>query len=42
MGNKNLYKMVRIGGTRIKMFDGRIRTITAVKHVFDLQMNLIS
>ena len=24
------------------MFDGRIRTITAVKHVFDLQMNLIS
>jgi hypothetical protein len=44
MGNSTSahYKITGIGSTRIKMFDGVVRTLCDVKHVSDVEKNLIS
>ena len=35
------YRIVGIGSIQIKMYDGTVRTLTKVKHVPKLRMNLI-
>ena len=42
MGNDVSYRIVRMGNIKVKMFDGVIRTLCDVRHVFDLRKNLIS
>ena len=42
MGNDASCKVAGIGNIRIKMFDGVVRTLCDVRHVLDLQKNLIS
>ena len=42
MGNRTSCKMVGIGTVKIKMFDGVVRTLTDVRHIPDLRLNLIS
>ncbi|MGV8000531.1 hypothetical protein PJP08_29445, partial [Mycobacterium kansasii] len=42
MGNGFACNVVAVGSVRIKMFDGVERTLTDVRHVPDLKLNLIS
>lgn len=42
MGNNASCKTPGIGITKMKMFDGIIRTLIKVRHVSDLRKNLIS
>ena len=42
MGSDVSCKVAGIGNIRIKMFDGVVRTLCDVRHVLDLQKNLIS
>ena len=42
MSNDASCKVVGIGNIIIKMFDGVVRTLCDVRHVLDLQKNLIS
>ncbi|XP_020243104.1 uncharacterized protein LOC109821325 [Asparagus officinalis] len=42
MGNNHAYKTVGLGDIKIRMHDGVVRTLTDVRHVPDLQKNLIS
>ena len=42
MGNNSSCKIVGIGIVKINMFDGIVRNLTNIKHVFDLKRNFIS
>ncbi|MBM0273898.1 hypothetical protein JNZ24_10765 [Streptococcus suis] len=42
MGNHNPCTIVSIGDVRISMFDGTVRTVSAVRHVSDLGKSLLS
>ena len=42
MGNNATCKIVGIGSVNVRCHDGIMRTITEVRHVLDLKMNLIS
>lgn len=42
MGNDATVKTVGIGNIKVKMFDGKVRTLTNVRHVPDLKKNLVS
>ena len=42
MGNNNSCKVAGTGTISLKFHDGRIRTLTGVKHIPDLKKNLIS
>ena len=42
MGNDVVCKIIGIDNIRMRMFDGQVRTLTKVRHVLDLKMNLLS
>jgi hypothetical protein len=42
MGNGAHCKITNIGNIRIKMFDGMVRTLCDVKHVPEVEKNMIS
>ena len=42
MGNSAHYKITGIGNIRIKMFNGVVRTLCDVRHVPEVEKNLIS
>ncbi|KAE8673710.1 hypothetical protein F3Y22_tig00111774pilonHSYRG00047 [Hibiscus syriacus] len=41
-GDDRCYNIVGIGDVRIKMYDGSVQTLSAVRHIPDLKKNLIS
>ena len=42
MGNNHLCKVASVGSVKIKFHDGKIRRLTGVRHIPDLNKNLIS
>ena len=42
MGDDTPHPIVGIGSVQIKMFDGIVRTITDVRHVPGMKINLLS
>ena len=42
MGNCILYKTIRVGSIRMRIFDGIVRELTYVRYVPELKSNLVS
>ena len=42
LGDNHPYKVAGIGTVRVRMFDGIVRILTNVKHIPELEKNLVS